>query len=1107
MIILTVCDGFAKLSGALESGDVVVAFSVVSVQEWCLRRQNAGGERRFAPEKFTQARAFEAKSTPAATSTSAFRTSLALAGLRENMAGPKSPLDASGKKRKQSAEDSPAANNQKRLKKDVANANASTPNKSGRGSVKKDEGRQSANGESTPKEQSSLSKKERKELKKEVEQKSASETKPAVATPSKHTKSVPLAPADNTPLTDEQRRQRAAEKKARRQSEKLARAADVAATPQTISKTKSAKKPSSGVMKSNTGKSSAWNMSAASAGRYIARDPIFVTDAAGGRYIAAATAREIQILSLETSLSVRALQLSGTVVGFCQEPGSSAISILDSTGNITTWEWEQNKTRVGAAPQTHALKSYVAAHVEVAEGKHRPVRIILSATDKGSTVSIDQKSAYKTKNALTDLRVVGNMDVIIATGSNVVILGKRKASSSDEYIWAELPTSGGLTCASIAIRRDGQPGTPPGLRLAVGNKDGQIHLYEEVSRLFNGKDLPSPRVLHWHREAVSSVKFTPDNQYLISGGKETVLVLWQLETGKKQFLPHLTSEVERLVVSPEGDRYAVQMGDNSIMVLSSSELKPVANFAGLQMPVSPQNLGASHGAAQLASVTAILHPQQNDQLLLAVPATQPKTNDDVAARPFLQAFDIYNSRHITRQALTRNNVTDFNLGPERTPIIPPDVAFLAISHDGEWLATVDEWLPPASDVQYLAADEDQVEEEQLKRREVHLKFWQWSSAQSAWTLTTRVDAPHSRASDDSRGAGSVLGLIANPVSRGFVTVGEDAAVKTWRPKTRLRHGMPMKDEQGNEVTEWTCKHNVQLEKQLARVDTPIFDEGDVEAELMGPTSAHLAFSEDGSTIAAAVCYDFMPEAPVAHLIDAYAGEVRHSKDNILAADLCGFGFLDRYLITLSRETLRVWDLVQDTLHYHVTLPQIADEADQPMLAISYQESTFAVIVPPTKRGRGSVEVFEPQNSESLHRETLAAPVAAILASKGARGYVLLFADATVRMLAKTGTFRRPVMQSKLASAAANAEAEKALSASQKTAVPDLLASAAGGAQEGTALEETEDDRPVVRPEQLASIFDVGQGVALPSVRDMYRAVADLYSRKPRAKAEAMEIDG
>jgi NET1-associated nuclear protein 1 (U3 small nucleolar RNA-associated protein 17) len=1028
------------------------------------------------------------------------------------MAGPRTSLDAAGKKRKQSVDESPAASNQKRLKKEAsnatpvktgkgnANAAVGTPQGTPKGSAKKDAKKQ---GDNTPIEQPSLSKKEQKKSKQETPTSAKIDTqanKPAAPTPSKQTQSPSHATAE-TALDEEQRRQRRAEKKARRQIEHEAKTADITATPQTALKAKSAKKASSAVAKSQTGKSSAWTLSAASAGRYIERDSIFISNSAGEQFIAAATAREVQVLSLETSLAVQAVQVEGTVVGFCQEPGSSAISILDSTGNISTWDWEQNKTKVAKASPNNALRSYAASHTEAPDAKKQSIaRIILTVSNKGSNIYIGEKIAYKTKHVLEDAHAIGNLEFVLATGPSVVVLGRRKANSVDDFTWAELATSGQLTCAHSALKRDGQPGTPLGLRLALGNSDGQIHLYEDVSRLFNGKELPSPRILHWHRDAVSAVKFTPDNQYLISGGKETVMVLWQLETGKKQFLPHLTSEVERLVVSPEGDRYSVQMGDNSIMVLSSSELKPVANFAGLQMPVPAQDLSAAYEAADLADVTAVLHPQHSDQLLLTVPATQPKGSQDVAARPFLQAFDFQSSRHISRQALSRNNVTDFNVGPERTAIIPPDVAFLAISQDGQWLATVDEWLPPASDVQYLAADDDQVEEEQLKRREVHLKFWQLDTTQNVWTLTTRVDAPHSRASEDSLGAGNVLGLIANPVSRGFVTVGEDAAVKTWRPKTRTRYGMPMKDESGNDVTEWTCRHNIQLEKQLARVDSPLDGEDGVEAELMGPTSAHLAFSEDGSTIAAAVCYDFMSDAPVAHLIDAYAGEVKTSKDNIFAADLSGIGFMDRYLV-------RVWDLVQDKMHYHVTLPQLAEEGDRPLLAVNHQESTFAVIVPQTKRGRGSVEVFEPRSAQSLHRETLVAPVAAVLANKGTRGYVLLFADATVRMLVKTGTTRRPGMQSKLASAAATADAEKAISASQKTAVPDLLASTTGGAQQGIALNETEDDRPVVRPEQLAGIFDVGQGIALPSVRDMYRAVADLYSRKPRAKVEAMEVDG
>lgn len=156
---------------------------------------------------------------------------------------------------------------------------------------------------------------------------------------------------------------------------------------------------------------------------------------------------------------------------------------------------------------------------------------------------------------------------------------------------------------------------------------------------------------------MSAVKFSVDSNYLISGGKETVLVLWQLITGNKQFLPHLTSEIERIVVSPQGDRYAIQLGDNSIMILSTTELKPVANFAGLQMRIS-RNL-EEFGAA---SKTTILH---GDQLLLSVPATQPKMLADVSSRPFLQTFDLRTSRHIARQALTRNNITDFNLSRKR----------------------------------------------------------------------------------------------------------------------------------------------------------------------------------------------------------------------------------------------------------------------------------------------------------------------------------------------------------------------------------------------------------------------------------------------------------
>src|SRR5690242_11767197 len=80
----------------------------------------------------------------------------------------------------------------------------------------------------------------------------------------------------------------------------------------------------------------------------------------------------------------------------------------------------------------------------------------------------------------------------------------------------------------------------------------------------------------------STRKLTSVGHYLISGGFETVLVIWQLSTGKQQTLPHLTAAVESIVVSPQGASYAVTLANNSVLVLSTSELEAKTNIVGMQ---------------------------------------------------------------------------------------------------------------------------------------------------------------------------------------------------------------------------------------------------------------------------------------------------------------------------------------------------------------------------------------------------------------------------------------------------------------------------------------------------------------------------------------------
>ena len=716
---------------------------------------------------------------------------------------------------------------------------------------------------------------------------------------------------------------------------------------------------------------------------------------------------------------------------------------------------------------------------------------ITRATKKGSArIMCDGQELHTMTHDLRNIKVLGDGEYVMAHGLSVLVLGWRKPipESETDYIWLEIPIANASTCvdARLIAKPSGgkkSSGKATGLRLAMGYRDGKIELYDDLSTLF-GKDadihLPSPRLLHWHRQSVSSLKFSKDGNYLISGGRETVLVLWQLDTGHKQFLPHLTSEVERIVVSPEGDRYALQMGDNSIMVLNTSELKPIANFAGLQMRCPPSHMLPS----ALSPPAATLHPQDPNMLLLSVPASQTKDHRDISARPFLQIFDIRTSRHVARQALTRNNVTDFNLGPESTPILPPDVKFLALSADGSWLATIDEWTPPRSDLDSLASGNDDLDFQGAMRREVYLKFWRWDEAQSLWTLTTRVDSPHPRAAGDGLGAGVVRALVSSPARNGFATLGEDGCVRLWRVRRKMRSGVVVKNEGGEEVVEWTCARTVRLEGDEDRADSPM--------QLIGLPklqTACLAYAPDGSMLAAVHSTEDVSTLPVVYFIDTADG-VMIPKLGLAATAITSVGFVNRYLVLVTRPAVYVWDLIDDTLKQKLEIPEQAQYGSwkAPSLTTNASDGTFAIATEDVGSGGATVRICSPTKATCLHSQTFSTNVETVLAGKGSRGYTVLFADATIQTLLPSsgrlsGLDSRTRFSKRItAPAAINADVDMVDVVNATSAQPKQLRS-------------EEDDRPVVRPEQLAEIFDVG-GVVMPPVRDMFRAVVGLFGRKP-----------
>lgn len=96
------------------------------------------------------------------------------------------------------------------------------------------------------------------------------------------------------------------------------------------------------------------------------------------------------------------------------------------------------------------------------------------------------------------------------------------------------------------------------------------------------------RLLHWHAHAVSSLSFTPNGAYLLSGGEESVLVIWQLHTGKKEFVPRLGAPISTVSVlsSRNGsgeEEYLLGLADATYTFVGATTLKVTRNYSRIKI--------------------------------------------------------------------------------------------------------------------------------------------------------------------------------------------------------------------------------------------------------------------------------------------------------------------------------------------------------------------------------------------------------------------------------------------------------------------------------------------------------------------------------------------
>ncbi|GAA5906709.1 hypothetical protein JCM6882_003279 [Rhodosporidiobolus microsporus] len=292
---------------------------------------------------------------------------------------------------------------------------------------------------------------------------------------------------------------------------------------------------------------------------------------------------------------------------------------------------------------------------------------------------------------------------------------------------------------------------------ATGNSKGQIRLWynvlgnaavgEEGAGEVVEDNAPSTALLHWHAHAVSSLAFTPNGAYLLSGGQEAVLVLWQLHTGHQEYVPRLGAPVLTLTVLDNGEtgeqQVAARLKDGSVVFVGSQKLKIVKTITGLKADTATRI--DSSAARANAPIPLALDPST---LTLVLPAGHP------SSLQFYSPAD--DSQVLELEVSPSNRVSSADLDRPVEPTRVERVAFSRPEKEGGayWMATLDSWshdgFAPVR----------------------QLKLWRKKADGSTFTLSTRIDRPHDA---------PITSLAFSPSSSSplLLTTSTDGRIKVW----------------------------------------------------------------------------------------------------------------------------------------------------------------------------------------------------------------------------------------------------------------------------------------------------------------------------------------
>mmetsp|Transcript_4790 Transcript_4790/g.14629 ORF Transcript_4790/g.14629 Transcript_4790/m.14629 type:complete len:949 (+) Transcript_4790:182-3028(+) len=261
---------------------------------------------------------------------------------------------------------------------------------------------------------------------------------------------------------------------------------------------------------------------------------------------------------------------------------------------------------------------------------------------------------------------------------------------------------------------------------------------------------------HWHSHAVLSMCFSDDGAYLLSGGSEGVLVIWQTSTSQKQFLPRLGGAIHGVAVSKNSELYALYTASNDVLLVNALSMKLERRIQGVQYSAKDNVWLPKNGL--------VVDPLQGTLVMNGQPGT-------------LQFYDAQRGAHV--RSLTVQ--IDYAARNRNIPSADTRVDHIVFVPNDHTLVTVDRRQLFGS----RASEES------------HLRFWHRDLVSKQCMLDTEVTAPHKQ---------TIHVVVAHPFEPWVVTCSADHKFKLWeRRKRTVELGVVSKQSQTASQYTWYCR--------------------------------------------------------------------------------------------------------------------------------------------------------------------------------------------------------------------------------------------------------------------------------------------------------------